>query len=230
MTTWLWVGCIGMSLGALALLSMYRSVPDKEQHHVVASFWVCAIAAGSYLAMAFGQGDITVHGKEVFVARYIDWTLTTPLLLLGLLTLGLVGSKKKEIGSFVAGVLAADVFMIATGLMASLSSDATHKWVWYGASCLAFLSVVYAVWLPVRKAAHEMGVGSLYDKLAGLLTGLWFIYPILWVFGTEGTSTISLNSEVAVFAVIDLLAKVGFGLMLVTGVRSLASKSKTVEV
>jgi bacteriorhodopsin len=82
----------------------------------------------------------------------------------------------------------------------------------------------------VRKAAQDIGVGALYDKLAGLLTALWFVYPVLWVIGTEGTGAISLKSEVAVFAVIDLMAKVGFGLMLVTGVRSLASKAKTVEV
>jgi len=215
-------------LGAAALLLMYSSVPDGEKHHAVASFWVCAIAAGSYLAMAFGQGDVTVNGKEVFAARYIDWTLTTPLLLLGLLTLGLAGAKRKGIGSFIAGVLAADVFMIATGLMASLSSSDTHKWVWYVVSCMAFLGVVYAIWGPVKKAASEIGVGDLYNKLAGLLTGLWFIYPVLWVIGTEGTGAISLKAEVAVFAAIDLLAKVGFGLMLVSGVRSLPAKAAEV--
>jgi bacteriorhodopsin len=36
--------------------------------------------------------------------------------------------------------------------------------------------------------------------------------------GTEGTKTLSLTGEIVVFAVIDLCAKVGFGLLLCTGV------------
>jgi bacteriorhodopsin len=49
---------------------------------------------------------------------------------------------------------------------------------------------------------------------------LWFIYPILWVLGTEGTSTIDLTGEILVFAVIDVLAKVGFGIVLILGVKN----------
>ena len=48
---------------------------------------------------------------------------------------------------------------------------------------------------------------------------LWFIYPILWVLGTEGTGTLDLTGEIAVFAVIDVLAKVGFGIVLVLGIK-----------
>ena len=60
----------------------------------------------------------------------------------------------------------------------------------------------------------------LFMKLLGIFTLLWFIYPILWVLGTEGTRTLSLTGEVLVFAVIDVLAKVGFGIVLVTGINS----------
>ena len=60
----------------------------------------------------------------------------------------------------------------------------------------------------------------LYTRLLGILTVLWFIYPILWVLGTEGTGAIGLTGEILVFAVIDVLAKVGFGIVLVMGVKS----------
>jgi bacteriorhodopsin len=54
---------------------------------------------------------------------------------------------------------------------------------------------------------------------------LWFIYPVLWFLGTEGTGAISLNTEVAVFTIIDLTAKVGFGLLLVTGIKKMSGSS-----
>ena len=58
----------------------------------------------------------------------------------------------------------------------------------------------------------------LYMRLLTILTVLWLIYPVLWALGTEGAGTLSLTGEIAVFAVIDVLAKVGFGILLVLGV------------
>src|SRR5436853_1920756 len=82
--TWLWIGTGGMALGAVAIAVSGRSLREDERHHAVASFFVCLIAACAYFAMANGQGIIGVGDREVFVPRYADWLLTTPLLLLGL--------------------------------------------------------------------------------------------------------------------------------------------------
>jgi len=244
--TWLWIGTAGMALGAVAILVLGRGL-GKHSHHAVTSFFVCAIAACFYLLMAQGQGDVIVTAKDVsltpaglavdvesrliFFARYIDWIVTTPLLLIGLLGVGLAavktaGEKVRQRTGLVAGVIGADILMIVTGVFASFSLDSTHKYVWFTVSCVFFLAVLYVIWGPVRASAKAQGggVGALYDKLLFILTGLWLVYPVLWLLGTEGTETISLNSEVAVFAVIDLLAKVGFGLVLVTGVKGLASE------
>lgn len=244
--TWLWVGTAGMALGAVLILILGRGL-GKHSHHAVASFFVCAIAACFYLLMAQGQGDVVVTAKDVvltpeglavdvesrlvYFARYIDWVVTTPLLLIGLLGVGLVavksaGEEVRQRTGLVAGVIGADILMIITGLFGALSLDSTHKYIWFIVSCVFFLAVLVVVWGPVRASAKAQGggVAALYDKLLFILTGLWFIYPVLWLLGTEGTETISLDSEVAVFAVIDLLAKVGFGLVLVTGVKRLMSE------
>ncbi len=243
--TWLWIGTAGMALGAILILVLGRGL-GKHSHHAVASFFVCAIAACFYLLMAQGQGDVIVTAKDVvltneglavdvesrlvYYARYIDWAFTTPLLLIGLLGVGLAavksaGEEVRQRTGLVAGVIGADILMIVTGLFGALSLDSTHKYVWFIVSCVFFLAVLVVVWGPVRASAKAQGGGiaALYDRLLFILTGLWFVYPVLWLLGTEGTETISLNSEVAVFAVIDLLAKVGFGVVLVTGVKSLMS-------
>ena len=87
--TFLWIGFAGMVLGALAIGLIGRSAQDEDKHHFVASIFVCLIAAVSYFAMANGQGIVDVDGRSVYVARYADWLLTTPLLLLGLMMVGL---------------------------------------------------------------------------------------------------------------------------------------------
>lgn len=242
--TWLWIGTIGMALGAAAIYLVGAKMRDR--HHQITSFFVCAVAACMYLLMAFGQGDAVVTGSSVaftpagidvsteaqlvYWARYLDWVITTPLLLLGLLTLGLkalsnAGEHGRARVGLVGGIIGADVLMILTGLFGALSLNTTHKYVWFVISCGFFLAVLFFIWGPVRAAAAEQGSGvaSLYGRLAAILTVLWFIYPILWILGTEGTGTISLDTEVIVFTVIDLAAKVGFGILLVTGVKRLHS-------
>jgi len=240
--TWLWIGTAGMALGALGIQLAGHGM--KESHHRVTSFFVCAIAACLYLLMAQGQGDIIVSkatlaltplgvgadisAKLVYFARYIDWIVTTPLLLIGLVTVGLKplsggGEQSRERLGLVAGIVGADILMILTGLFGALSLDSSHKYVWFIVSCGFFIAVLALVWGPVRSAAAEQGAetAALYNKLLGILTVLWFIYPVLWILGTEGTGSISLNTEVAVFTIIDLSAKVGFGLLLVTGIKKM---------
>ena len=219
----LWLGTAGMALGAVIIAAIGFSLPNHERHHVTASFFVCAIAACAYLAMATGLGQWDVDGQPVFYARYIDWLVTTPLLLLGLLTVGLApltggGEAARGRNGLIGWVLGADVLMIATGLVASLRGDNADKWIWYAISCVFFLLVLWALFGPVKEQL-EAAMKPLYMKLLGILTVLWFIYPVLWVLGTEGTGALNLTGEILVFAVIDVLAKVGFGIVLVLGVK-----------
>lgn len=227
--SWLWIGFAGMALGAVAIAVLGRTARAEDKHHFVASAFVCLIAAVSYFAMANGQGIAEVAGRSVYVPRYVDWLLTTPLLLLGLLMVGLpplaAGEDSRSRTSLVAGVLGADALMIVTGLLAALSSEDAVRCTWYAISCGAFLAVLALVYGPVRTAARAVpGTSALLGTLTTVLTGLWFVYPVLWLLGTEGTGTIGLAAEVAVFAVVDLSAKVGFGLLLVTRVAAASGR------
>jgi bacteriorhodopsin len=74
------------------------------------------------------SGDIpdTFHNvhRQVYYARYIDWLLTTPLLLLDLsLLAGLNGAT-------IFTAVAADIVMILGGLFASFGHTKAQKWGW----------------------------------------------------------------------------------------------------
>lgn len=78
------LGFIVMSLGSLAIYATGSKDPEWR-HHTQMHSLVPFIAATSYLAMALGTGVLTVHGDEtLFLARYVDWSITTPILLTGL--------------------------------------------------------------------------------------------------------------------------------------------------
>lgn len=231
--TWLWIGFAGMVLGAVAIAGIGRRARGEDSHHFVASFFVCLIASVAYFAMANGQGIIDLDGRSVYVARYADWLFTTPLLLLGLMMIGLPKLRQSDDSrsrtALVAGVMGADAVMIITGLLAALSSEDAVRYSWYAISCGAFLAVLGLIYGPVRSIAKAQAgtTPALYETLLRMLTVLWFIYPVLWLLGTEGTGTIGLTTEVGVFAIIDLAAKVGFGLLLVTRVAALSQRVET---
>jgi bacteriorhodopsin len=232
--TWLGIGTAGMAIGAVAIATLGLRLGHAHRHHAVASFFVCLLAASAYFAMANGQGIASLDGREVFWARYVDWVLTTPLLLLGVLTIALRpvrggGEAGRDRTALIAGVLGLDVFMIATGVIAAFTADDTVKYVWFAVSCGAFLGVLYALVGPIAAAAKTQGpaVAGLYRRLMSVLVGLWFVYPVLWLLGTEGTASIGQTTEVATFAIIDVTAKVVFGVLLVTGVGRLVGARET---
>lgn len=83
---WLWVGVAGFALGFLGFLTFgWNRRTREEENHWLLHLFVILTAFTSYLVMASGGGRLLLaDGREVFLARYVDWTITTPLLLLGL--------------------------------------------------------------------------------------------------------------------------------------------------
>jgi len=205
---------IGFSVMAIASLIIYVTGDKKYPfgHHTLVHASVPFIAATAYLAMAFGFGNLTLDsGTIVYLARYADWSITTPLLLAGLVMLAFHEQDKPgEMGGFLTAIIVLDVMMIITGLVSSLAENPVAKWVWYSWSCAAFLGVVYLLWGPLRALAATRGnaLAGAYNKNVALLTLVWFIYPIVFLVGPEGLSVITDATSVQAFLILDIIAKV----------------------
>jgi bacteriorhodopsin len=225
--TWLWTGVIGMALSALVMLFFARRARTPfEESQTVNQFFVLLIASGTYLAMALGQGSLTADdGRQVFVSRYVTWAFTTPLLLLGVATaaLGTPITRRKPI---VYGLLAADVIMVITGLVAALSpSGSVEKWTWYVVSSGAFIAVLYLLWTTLRTEAKTTGAdhARLYSRNLVFLTAVWLLYPINFLLGNEGVSAYGGTETTAGYTLLDLLSKAVYGFFALSGVRRLVS-------
>jgi bacteriorhodopsin len=214
-----WIGVAAMAVAAAAFLAMSFGTRREHRHHYLTSFLIVLVAATSYFAMAIGQSHITLaDGHSIFYARYIDWSITTPLLLLGLATIAMeaIGVDR----TLVYGMLAADVYMIATGFVGALSVDHS-RWLWYVFSCGGFVAVLAIVWGPIRKEARVRGREAVYVRLAALLSVLWLLYPVVWALGEEGLRAMPADVETVCFTILDILAKVVFGVMSLRAVEAL---------
>lgn len=219
---WLWFTWGGMTLATVLFLYWAANGRAQNLHHYVTSAAITLWAAMMYIVMAVGGGAAMIEepgGLRLFYyARYIDWTITTPLLLLGLAWVALGSINRNP--QVVLGLVVADVAMILTGAVAGATGGA-FKWFWYVISCIFFLAVLALIWGPLQNAARS-GVSpeaSLFFPLAVVLTVLWFAYPVVFLIGTEGLSAIGASVEVFLYAVLDISAKVGFGIILLGGVR-----------
>ena len=221
---WLWAGTIGMSLGVVLLFfPMQKNKSIGEEGDSIAHFLVPLVAMTLYLLMALGHGSLLLpSGRVFYYGRYIDWSITTPLLLLSLVSSAVRGHANKR-GALIAGLIGSDVYMIATGLVAAWTDDPTLKWWFYGLSCVAFLAIYGLLFGPFKELAKSSPDGGMYMKKAVALSALWFAYPIVFLLGQEGLRLWSPVVDAALFTCLDVTAKVAYGLWAVGMVQDMGS-------
>jgi len=222
----LWVVFVIMFLSTLGFTFMaYRTPVQKRLYHVLTAF-ITALATLSYFAMATGGGvsfahtviheahkhvpDTTEHiFRQVYWARYVDWTVTTPLLLLDLSFLAGLNGANILVAVF------ADIVMVLTGLFAAFGKSEGTKWGWYAMACAAYLVIVWQLAIPGRRAvkSRDSATTKLFVSLATFTFVLWTMYPIVWGFA-DGARLWSVNTEIIAYAVLDVLAKPVFGFWL----------------
>lgn len=224
---WLWIGTIGMSVGLVLLFfPMQKNRSIAEQGDSIAHFLVPMVALTLYLLMALGHGSVTLpSGREFFYARYIDWSITTPLLLLSLVSGAVQGHARKR-GALIAGLVLSDVYMIATGLVAGWTDDPTLKWWFYALSCLSFVALYGLLWGPFKELSLTSPKGDIYRKKAAALSIVWFAYPIVFLVGQEGLRLWSPVVDAVLFTCLDLIAKVAYGLWAVSMVQHVGDVSE----
>ena len=104
----------------------------------------------------------------------IQWTLTTPLLLLDLALLaGLSGYS-------ISVIVASDVIMILSGLFASFGHTGIQKWGWFTIACIGYLTIVYQLTYKGHNAVagKDTRAKAFFGTLSLFTLLIWTIYPM----------------------------------------------------
>ncbi len=213
-TTVLWIVSAIMIVAALAFTFMQRNASTESKHFYYASSFIALTAATLYFAMASGAGGVIQPGGHVFLfGRYIDWAITTPLLLLDLALVGLPRYAGRS--ALIIWLLGSDVYMIATGFAAA-AIRSEYRWAWFGVSSVAFLVILYIIVGQLGPIARRRDpiVGRHFRTLSIMLLVLWFCYPIVWALGTEGFGVFNTFAATVLYGILDVLAKVAYGFIL----------------
>jgi sensory rhodopsin len=208
---WFWLAAAGMTLGALPpawrLLTERR---NRSYYAVLAA--ITAIAAVAYVAMGLDVGRVGSGDAAVYLPRYIDWLLTTPLLVL---YLGLLCRPERRV---YAALLGADVVIIGAGIVGALTAGVV-RWVAFAVGVVAYLVLLYQLLLvlPQQATLAADRVAAVFTKLRNLTVVLWSIYPVAWVLSPLGAGLLDQGSTVLIIAYLDMISKVGFVIVAMNG-------------
>ena len=206
-----YVAC--MFLGALLFFVWSRQPKGVHREEYLVATLIPVWSGLAYLVMAFGYGQSEIAGQTTYWARYADWIVTTPLLLLAL-ALTANHRKQERNGVLIGAAIGADVIMIVCGLIGDLVAYPI-RYLFFAIGVAALGAVFYITWGPFRRTAYSEGddLGRLYDRVAGYLSVFWVGYPLVWLLGPSGMGVLSPGADRWLFILLPLFSKVGFSIL-----------------
>ncbi|MBD2440929.1 bacteriorhodopsin [Nostoc sp. FACHB-110] len=222
-----WIYVAGMAIGALHFWSLSRNGRGVPQHEYLVAIFIPIWSGLAYMAMALDQGKVEASGQIAHYARYIDWIVTTPLLLLSLSWTAMQFTKKDW--TLIGFLMSTQVVVITSGLIADLSEQDWIRYLWDICGVVAFLIVLWGIWNPLRAKSKTQTaeLSNLYNKLVTYFTVLWICYPIVWIIGPSGFGWINQTIETFLFCLIPFFSKVGFSFLDLHGLRNLQDSRPT---
>ena len=222
------VAAFGLVAMLTRLWSARREVTDRYRPAVHAGVAVCTVAFLSYLVLVFElqtgytrTGGMWVPNSAAvgtWTARYMDWTISVPLLVVEVVALsafiGRTAARLKLVGG------AAAVGMIVLGFLGAVVIGGGRDFatlLWLGiASSVCFVVVYAVVILTVLRSLAVLPAAARGTYTAAMIVLLitWFVYPV--VYGLQGIVSGGgwTVTEHLLLSGADLVAKVLFGLLL----------------
>jgi sensory rhodopsin len=222
------IGTMAMMAASVFFFFETWNVDSKWRTSLLVSGIITFIAFVHYYYM---RGYQLETGESPTFFRYVDWTLTVPLMCVEFY---LITKKAGAQVSLLWKLILASVVMLVTGYFGeTIQRDASVMWgVLSGA---AYFYIVYLIWFgEVRKLAEKAGPDVLKATkvLSWFVLVGWAIYPLGYILGTPGglfgwqpvtDAAAATGAMDIVYNIGDAVNKIGFGLV----IYSLATSSKS---
>lgn len=213
------IGYMAMLAAAVFFFVERGNVDSKWKTSLLVSGLITGIAAVHYYYM---KDYYMATGENPTALRYIDWTLTVPLMCVEFYLLTKVAGARLAL---LWKLIFASVWMLVAGYIGEAynpeGGSTTHSVLWGAISTLGYLYILYVVWLgEVAKLAAESKSSVVKEGvriLAWFVLVGWAIYPIGYMCMEGGWLNIAFgwdSSNVDLFYnIADAINKIGFGLV-----------------
>ncbi len=216
------IGSMAMMAASAFFFLSLSQFDTKWRTSVLVSGLITFIAAVHYFYM---RDYYSSFNESPTFFRYVDWTLTVPLMCVEFyLILKVAGAKIGLMWQMIFW----SVVMLVTGYFGEVIAlgNPTMQWVWGLVSGIAYFVIVYIIWFgEAKKLAVAAGGAVLkaHNILCWFVLVGWAIYPLGYILGTEGglfglqlvaDAKAAQESMDIVYNIGDAINKIGFGLVI----------------
>tara|TARA_B100000927_G_C16460166_1_gene467538 strand:- start:64 stop:804 length:741 start_codon:yes stop_codon:yes gene_type:complete len=213
------IGYMAMFAAAVFFFVERGSVSKKWKMSLLVSGLITGIAAVHYFYM---RDYYLATGDNPTFFRYVDWTLTVPLMCVEFYLLTRAAGASK---SLLTKLIIASVWMLVAGYIGEAfnpaGGDTGHSVTWGIISTLGYLYILHAVWLgEVAQLAENSNSETIkcgVRTLAWFVLVGWAIYPIGYMCMDGGWLNTALgwgSENVDLwYNLADAINKIGFGLV-----------------
>ena len=213
------VGYMAMAAASVFFIVERNSVSDKWKLSLLVSALITGIAAVHYFYM---RDYYTATGANPTALRYIDWTLTVPLMCVEFYLLTKAAGASKGL---MWKLIIASAWMLVAGYIGEAfnpeGGSTSHSVTWGVLSTIGYVYVLYTAWMgEVAKLAESSGNPTVQKgvrTLAWFVLVGWAIYPIGYMCMPGGWLNSGLgwdSTNVDLFYnIADAINKIGFGLV-----------------
>ncbi|ALD20713.1 bacteriorhodopsin-like [Hymenobacter sp. DG25A] len=225
-------GYMAMAAASVFFLFERSTVADKWKTSLLISGLITGIAAVHYYYMR----DYYVSTHETPIAlRYIDWTLTVPLMVVEFYLLVRAAGAK---AALLWKLILAAVIMLVFGYIGEAFTDGSmsHSVLWGSLSTLGYIYILYSAWMgevaQLAASSQSVAVQKGVRALAWFVLVGWAIYPIGYMampggwLGPDGAGLLRPHDLDLLYNIADAINKIGFGLV----VYGIARRESVVKV
>lgn len=220
-----------MAAGTLYFAMERHNLTPEYSAVASLSAMVSLVAAINYFVMKDMVGiDGQPSSLEGFTTdfRYIDWLITTPLLLAIIPVL--LGARGLDKG-MMARLLTADVIMIVVGYIGEASINRSSGGTMVGWWCLLisigfWFYILYVLFAEIGRALEgaDADLASSLGFLRAFIVIGWLVYPLGYLIAALDVSRDLLIARELVYCFADVINKVGFGMVAVSTAKRLSAR------
>ncbi len=206
------IGYMAMFASSVFFFAERSSVEGKWKLSLLVSALITGIAAVHYYYM---RDFYLQTGASPTAFRYVDWTLTVPLMCVEFYLLTKPFGAK---GSTLFKLIIASLVMLITGYIGETSGLESNV-MWGILSTIGYLYIVYEVFAgdiaKLTKSSNSASLGNAMFLLKIFITLGWSIYPIGYMVlpGNLLSGMFEVSSIDLFYNLADAINKIGFGLV-----------------
>ncbi len=170
---YIWAYITTAFLSGLAFIYLSRAWDNVPRRFPIVHFFIVTWSGLMYLNFVEGQTLISDF------AWYVDWMISTPLIVLALALTATYKSEKNHY-DLIAALMGLQFMLVVTGIISQQTGASPAYAFWIG--CGLLVGVAYLLWGPFRQIAEETSdvLAKKYKLLAGYITVFFALYPLAW--------------------------------------------------